>query len=107
MPKPSPWKEKSSPGPFREEHAFAESALPPNSIPFINRLKEVLDEARTNSLETVAIYRTLKDKRQEEAGWKARALLWVLNAQYFGQLAMIDMSREWDELDKAHKAGKF
>jgi len=50
--KPSPWGLGKEPGPVKEEHAFALSALPVNSIPFINRLKEVLDEAKTNSLYT-------------------------------------------------------
>lgn len=110
MPKASPWEGEKQRRAYvggMEEHAFAESAFPVNSKPFIRRLGEILDEAQTNSIETVSIYRTLKDKRQEENGWKARAVLYVLNAHYFGQLANIDMSREWDELNQAHNEGKF
>jgi hypothetical protein len=82
-------------------------SFPPNSIPFINRLKDVLDKNYTNGLQTMAEGRALEDTSREEGGWQARALLWVLNAQYFGQTAKIDMYQEWTELNKAHKAGKF
>jgi len=82
-----------------EEHAFAESSLPVNSIPFLNRLKEILEEYKTNSLKTLP--------PSSEYHLKARAVLWVLNAQVFGQVAEIDMNMEWGELDEAHKEGKF
>ena len=104
---PSPWQGKHNPGPLKEEHAFAESAFPPNSIPFLNRMKEVLDEARTNSLQTISEHRAVKMTGSEESYWKARALLWVINAQFFGQVASIDMDQEWGELNQALKAGKF
>lgn len=105
---PSPWKEPAIlPDSFKEEYAFSSSAFPPNSIPFLTRLRQILDENYTNSLQTLAEGRALEDTSREKGGWQARALLWTLNAQYFGQTAAIDMYKEWQELDKAHKAGKF
>jgi hypothetical protein len=102
MAKPSPWEGPSNTGGFKEEHAFSLSTFPPNSIPFLNRLKEVLEENQT-----LAEGRALEETSREKGGWQARALLWILNAQYFGQIANIDMYQEWTELEKAHKAGKF
>lgn len=104
---PSPWGEQNQPGGIKVEYAFALDSFPPNSYPFIDRLREVLDKSYTNSLQTLAEGRAMEDTSREEGGWRARALLWVLNAQYFGQAANIDMFQEWQELNKAREAGKF
>ena len=100
---PSPWGKQ--PSVLKEEHAFKSEAFPVNSIPFLTRLREVLDEAQTNSLQTVA--KLPIGTVSEQYYWKARALLWVINGQFFGQLADINMSKEWDELNRAHNEGKF
>ena len=83
---------------MKEEHAFASPCLPCNSLPFLTRLREILDESGTNSLQSV---------KDTDAGMKAQACLWVLNAQLYGQLATVDLFVEWDELYKAMIAGKL
>ena len=98
---PSPWPGRESGGRdlTAEEYAFSWDSMPVNSIPFITRLREVLDEAKTNSLDSVS--------KIGEASLKARALLWILNTQYFGQIATIDMTEEWRMLDRALKNKEF
>lgn len=114
MPKPSPWDKKAesndqpkarhwppSSGPVDEEYMFTRGQLATNSLPFIKRLSEVLDEAEVNSL------KLLTPQSHSEAYWKAKSLLWMLNAQFYGELAVIDLPKEWSELTEALKADKF
>jgi len=74
-----------------EEFAFMSNDLPCNSIPFLTRLHELLDEAQTNELAELP----------EEGKLKARACMWVLMTQAYGQTATIDLSEEWHSLNAA------
>lgn len=74
--------------PVTEEEAFLLDCLPCNSLPFLRRLREILDEAHTNSLESLS----------GEARERARAVMWVLMSQLYGQLATVDLMDEWEAL---------
>jgi len=60
--------------------------LPVNSLAMANRLIELLRENNTNCLNAI------KDNIQ------VKKLLWLINSQVFGQLAIIDMCKLWDDL---------
>ena len=70
------------------EETVISNSLPCNSIAMISRLRELLDETNTNCIEGM---RT--DPR-------VRAVLWLLNYQFYGQLANIDMCAEWSKINK-------
>jgi len=74
-----------------EEHAFMSEAFPCNSIPFLTRLRELLNETQTNGLAYLS----------EEGKLKARACMWILMAQLYGQTATINLSEEWYSLNAA------
>ena len=74
--------------PVTEEEAFLLDCLPCNSLPFLRRLREILEEARTNTLESL----------NGEARDRARAVMWVLMSQLYGQLATVDLMDEWEDL---------
>jgi len=58
----------------QEELALFREALPVNSIPFLNRIREILDENKTNSLDA------LKGIESD----KAKACLFMLALQAYG-----------------------
>ncbi len=60
--------------------------LPVNTLAMANRLKAILEENNTNCA------LSLKDNKQ------LKKLLWLLNSQVFGELAIIDMSQLWQDL---------
>ena len=68
------------------EDTLTNSALPCNSKAMVYRLLELLEEHETNSLESCR-----DDPR-------VKKVLWLINSQVYGQLARIDMCREYDEL---------
>ena len=68
-----------------EDTIFTDS-LPVNSIPIIERLKEVLNGNNTNSIEEC------KNDLQ------VRKLMWLLNSQFYGQFSCVDMVVEWNNL---------
>ena len=76
-----------------EDRAFLMETFPCNSIPFLRRLREILDEGKTNGLAILP----------DDAKLKARACMWVLMGQLYGQMATIDLSDEWDSLNKTMK----
>jgi len=78
---------------YHIEETIKNSGLPVNSKAMINRLIELLDEHQTNCLETE---RVKTDPR-------VKGILWLLNLQVFGQLAIIDMCKLWDELNQTLK----
>jgi len=65
--------------------AFDGESFPCNPIPFATALAAHVREFGTDSI---------KDD-------KAKAILWILMGQAYGQLATIDMSDEWDRLSKS------
>lgn len=67
----------------------SETGLPVNSLAMLNELREILERNETNSFLT-----DLPDEDLREA----KAFLWVINSQIYGQLATIDMQEEWREL---------
>ena len=81
---------------MQEEHAFQSECFPCNSIPFLTRLREILDENKTNGLAILP----------DDAKLKARACMWVLMGQLYGQMATIDLSDEWDSLNNTMKEVK-
>jgi len=74
-----------------EDRAFLMETFPCNSIPFLRRLREILDESKTNSFQLLP----------DDAKLKARACMWVLMGQLYGQMATIDLGQEWQALRKA------
>ena len=69
----------------RNIHAFQSPSMPCNPRPFAASLGELVAERGTDAI------------RSNEA----RALLWVLMSQAYGQLATIDLCDEWDRLNTA------
>lgn len=76
---------------MREEQAFNSPCFPCNSLPFLRRIGEILEENSTNGLGAL----------QGEANVKARACMWVLMGQLYGQMAEIDLCEEWERLNEA------
>jgi hypothetical protein len=65
--------------------AMFNDSLPCNPIPFLNSL---LNQVRKHGTDAI---------KSDEC----TALLWVLNAQAFGQMSTIDMGAEWQRLNTA------
>lgn len=64
--------------------AFDSESFPCNPIPFANALADHVREFGTDSIKSD----------------QAKAILWILMGQAYGQLAKIDMCDEWDRLSK-------
>lgn len=77
----------------KEDTAFRSSAMPVNSLPFLRRIREILDENGTNNPSGLV----------NEELMKFRANLWILLCQTHGQLINIDTMEEFDELDNYFK----
>lgn len=69
------------------EDTVMEEGLPVNSKAMLNRLNEIMDESKTNCLNDI------------NGDMRVRKILWLLNGQVHGQLATIDMSKEWDRFN--------
>ena len=65
--------------------AFKCECFPCNPLPFAKALGDLVRENGTDSI------------RSDEA----RAILWILMAQAYGQMATVDLCDEWTRLDKA------
>ena len=89
---------------MQEEYAFQSTCLPCNSIPFLNRLLEILKERETNSLE---LLRNSETAENRVALRRAKAVMWVLLSQLYGQLSHVDLWAEWDELNRLYTQGEF
>jgi len=72
-----------------EEQAFLCESLPCNAIPFLTRIREILDEGNTNVFDSLSA----------ENKVKVRACMWVLMSQLYGQFAVLDLNHEWLELE--------
>ena len=70
------------------EDMIFEHGLPVNGYPMIDRFYELLDRHNTNSLDEPSV------RRDPDV----RKLLWLINQDFYGQLAKIDMEDEWDYL---------
>lgn len=79
--------------PIKEEEAMFMEAFPVNSLPFLNRIVEILVENKTNSIQS------LKGKELD----KAKACLFVLNAHAYGQLFSIESLKEYERLKQSLK----
>lgn len=84
---------------MKEEHAFTSEVFPCNAKPFLKRMRELLDEAETNSIEYLTNY--------PEKYYAFRACLLIINQMTFGQLSTIDLMDEWKELNELLKEEKF
>ena len=89
---------------MREEYAFQSASLPCNSIPFLNRLLELLKERETNSLDLLRNSETAEDR---VALRRAKAVMWVLLSQLYGQASTVDLYAEYDELNRLYTQGVF
>lgn len=74
------------------EETILTSSLPVNSKAMLARLTELMDEHGTNCLADC--------KYGSEVDDRIKAVLWLLNSQVFGQLAIIDQHQLWCELNK-------
>jgi len=72
------------------ERAMFNEVFPSNSIPFLNRIKELLEENGTNSLASI------QGKELE----KVKACLFVLITHTYGQLWKLDGLDEYKRLQK-------
>ena len=62
--------------------AFADECFPCNPIPFAVGLAQLVRDRGTDSIKSD----------------DARKILWILMAQCYGQMATVDLSKEWDRL---------
>ena len=66
-----------------EEHlALFEESLPVNPIPFLNKAIELIKKNGTDYIQSDEV----------------KALLWIIQAQSYGQLATINLIEEWERL---------
>ena len=70
------------------EKTMFDEGLPVNSIAMANRLIEILKECDTNAFEFLS----------EDQATKYKMCLWLINQQVFGQVSVIDMYKEWNDL---------
>ena len=71
------------------EEAIFDEVLPVNTIPMINRLKELLKEHDTNCLEDEAVRDDIRVQK----------LMWLINSKMYGQMSTVDLVGIWDELN--------
>lgn len=64
-------------------NAFRCPCFPCNPLPFLRGLADHVRENGTDSIKSD----------------EAKAVLWILIGQAYGQLATVDMNQEWDRLD--------
>jgi len=65
--------------------AFKCECFPCNPLPFAKALGDLVRENGTDTIKSD----------------EAKAILWILMAQAYGQMARIDLCDEWSRLDKA------
>lgn len=70
------------------EDTICKEVLPVNTIAFLNRAKEILDENKTNCA------KSLKGNGLAQY----RKILWFLTMQIHGELNVVDSVAEWCEL---------
>ena len=67
---------------MKHDEAMFDNAFPCNPRPFARALATFVCENGTNSIQSD----------------KAKRILWILQSQAYGQLATIDLCKEWDKL---------
>ncbi len=72
----------------KEDTAMFSDYLPVNSLPFLRRMLEILEDCKANNPEALP----------PEVAKNFRRNLWLINAQTYGQIAKIDMQEEYNEL---------
>ena len=75
---------------MKTEESLFNNVFPCNSYPFLHRIEELLGENKTNSLSS------LKGKELN----KAKACLFILTGQAYGQLFKIDSLKEFERLNR-------
>lgn len=73
---------------MKAEEALFERSWPVNSIPFLTRLREILDENRTNSL------KSLKGIEKD----RAKTCMMVLIGHLYGITKVLDNWKEYERL---------
>ena len=72
-----------------EEHlAMFQTCLPVNPLPFLSKAAELIRENDTDYVRSD----------------KVKAVLWIVLAQAYGQLAVIDLNKEWDRLKQVFES---
>ena len=74
-----------------EEMIFSDD-LPVNTIAMLNRALEILKENDTNSATLLS--------PENDGLLKFRKVMWLINAQVYGQLEVIDMAEEWKDFSR-------
>ena len=72
-------------GRTKPEDAINSKILPCNPLPFLNRMVELIKERGTDAI-----------KNDNDV----KACLWIVNAQAYGDMSNIDMSKEWVRIVK-------
>lgn len=72
----------------RQDKAIFSESLPVSSIPFLHRMRQILDENNTSTPITL----------DEEELAKFKANLWIVLNHTFGQLFRIDCGEMYDEI---------
>jgi len=70
------------------EETICGEYLPVNTIVFLNRGVEILEQAGTNCAASLD-----GDPRE-----RFRKVLWLVNRQFYGDMAIVDLYREWRSL---------
>ena len=70
------------------EETIFDDHLPVNTLVILERMKEILDNNKTNSILSC------------RNDLSIRKLMWLLNTQTYGQLSVIDLEAEFLELNK-------
>jgi len=78
---------------MKPETAFNQPAMPVNSLPFIERVEEILHENRVNNFEALP----------EEEQVKVKACMFILLSQLFGQLFKVDSMDLYKELEEDYE----
>lgn len=89
------FKDSETMGANGEERAFLCEIFPCNALPFLTRIRQLLQEGNTNAFDSLS----------EKAKVNVRACMWILMAQLYGQFAVLDLNHEWLELEATIKGG--
>ena len=72
------------------EDTIFDSGLPVNSLAMLNRLSELIQQNKTNSL--------LSNKCRDDP--RIKRLMWLINSQFYDQTDIINMEILWQTLKK-------
>ena len=77
------------------EDCFEDVFIPINTIATLKRLNEILDNNNTN----------FAGGLNKDELLKFRKCLWILNAQFYGDISIIDMMKEWSDISGKNNRG--